>query len=86
MKALTTTAFLVACTSFALPFAAFGQSADAKYCAALIEKVRGELGGAQASGDVPVAISKCNAGDTAAGIPVLEKTLKDAKVTLPPRS
>jgi hypothetical protein len=54
MKALTTTAFLVACTSLALPFAAFGQSADAKYCSALIEKVRKELGGTQASGDVPV--------------------------------
>jgi len=38
MKTLTTTAFLVACTSVALPFAAFGQSADAKYCSALIEK------------------------------------------------
>jgi hypothetical protein len=85
MKALKMTAFLMLCTSLALPFAALGQSADAKYCSALIEKVRNELGGTQASGDVPVAISKCNAGDTAAGIPILEKTLKDAKVTLPPR-
>jgi hypothetical protein len=51
----------------------------------LIEKVRKELGGTQASGDVPVAISKCDAGDTASGIPILEKTLKGAKVTLPPR-
>ena len=41
----------------------------------------GELIGA----DVPVAMAKCDAGDPAVGIPILEKALKDAKVNLPPR-
>jgi hypothetical protein len=42
--------------------------------------------GSSGGGDaVPVAIAKCQAGDTATGIPVLEKVLKDNKVALPPR-
>jgi len=35
---------------------------------------------------VPEAINQCNQGNTAAGVPVLETALKDAKVTLPPRN
>jgi hypothetical protein len=76
------------CTAIALPGIALAQSNDAKYCQALIDKYRADVGTAGTSGGgdaVPVAIAKCQAGDTAAGIPVLEKVLKDNKVTLPPR-
>ena len=80
----TTLTYLVACASLVLPFAAFGQSADAKYCESLSMKYR-EISSFQSDSAQAVAIAKCKAGDTAAGIPVLEKALKDAKVTLPPR-
>jgi hypothetical protein len=36
--------------------------------------------------DIPVAMAKCEAGDTAIGIPVLEHVLTNAKVVLPPRT
>ena len=84
MKALTTTAFLVACTSFALPFAAMAAMTDAQYCEALSVEYR-KLNTQAASGPQADAMAQCKAGNTAAGIPVLEKALKDAKVTLPPR-
>jgi hypothetical protein len=38
-----------------------------------------------ASGTGAEAINQCNQGNTAAGIPVLEKALTDAKVSLPAR-
>ena len=34
----------------------------------------------------PQAIAKCDAGDYASGIPVLEKMLTDARIPLPPRT
>jgi hypothetical protein len=37
------------------------------------------------SPDVRIAIDQCNKGNTAAGIPVLEQKLRNAKVDLPPR-
>eukprot|EP01034_Spumella_vulgaris_P001665 gene1665-2199_t len=58
---------------------------DAAYCAALAQKWR-EYTRVDASGPAPQAIAKCNAGDYAAGIPVLVKLLTDAKVPLPPRT
>jgi hypothetical protein len=78
----TTLTFLVTCASLVLPFAGFGQSADAKYCEALSMKYR-EVSSFQS--DSPQAVAICKAGDTASGIPVLEKALKDAKVPLPSR-
>jgi len=81
MKSLTT---FVICASLAMPFAALAQSADAKYCAALSAEYR-KLNSSNTSGVQSDAMAKCAADDTAAGIPVLEKALKDAKVTLPPR-
>jgi len=36
--------------------------------------------------DGQVAMAQCKAGDTAGGIPVLERKLQDAKVSLPRRS
>ena len=62
---------------------------DAAYCQALIKKYftfapahRREMAGTV---DVNVAIEQCKAGNTAAGIPVLERTLRDAKLDLPSR-
>ena len=82
MRSLTT--FMI-CASLAMPFAALAQSADAKYCAALSAEYR-KLNTMTATGVEADAMAKCAAGDTATGIPILEKALKDAKVTLPPRS
>jgi hypothetical protein len=67
------------------PFTAFGQSADAKYCQSLANLYR-SLNQQNTDANVPEAINQCNQGNTAAGIPVLEKVLTDAKVTLPPRN
>jgi len=78
---------LIGCTVVALPFAATAQSSDAKYCQALTDAYRQSIpNGVNSDAVVPVAISKCASGDTAAAIPVLEKALIDAKVSLPPRT
>jgi len=67
------------------PVTAFGQTTDAIYCKALADSYR-KLNTQNVDAAVPEAINQCNQGNTAAGIPVLEKALKDAKVTLPPRN
>jgi hypothetical protein len=64
---------------------AFAQSADAAYCSALSAKYREFVGSGQTDATAATAMAQCSSGNTAAGIPVLEKTLKDAKVALPPR-
>ena len=60
---------------------------DAAYCQALIKKYftfapahRREMAGTV---DVNVAIEQCKAGNTAAGIPVLQRELRDNKVEVP---
>ena len=68
-----------------VPFTAFGQSADAKYCQSLADLYR-TTKRQNMDAKVPEAISQCNKGNTAAGIPVLEQALTDAKVALPPRN
>jgi hypothetical protein len=74
---------LTAGVAFALPFAASAD--DASYCKALADAYR-KTNSQNMDAAVPEAINQCNKGNTAAGIPVLEKALKDAKVTLPPRT
>ncbi len=68
---------------------------DRRYCAALIDKYVRYVGTSEYSGlagkqfndgDGRLAIAKCDAGDTAKGIPILERRLRDAKIDLPPRS
>jgi len=81
MKVIT--ACLLASVAFT-PFATFAQSSDATYCQALAKLYR-EVNKATASGAAAEAMNQCNQGNTAAGIPVLEKALTDAKVSLPPR-
>jgi hypothetical protein len=67
------------------PVVAFGQSSDAQYCQALADLYR-KVNKNNYEANVPTAIAECNKGNTAAGIPVLEKALTDAKVTLPTRN
>ena len=67
------------------PLAAVAQSSDAAYCAKLAKLYR-EVNTGTASGAGAEAINQCNQGNTAAGIPVLEKALTDAKVSLPARN
>ena len=74
---------------FATALASATTMNDAAYCQALIKKYftfapahRREMAGTV---DVNVAIEQCKAGDTAAGIPVLERKLRDARVDLPSR-
>jgi hypothetical protein len=88
------TKLLVAGTAVALPFAAVNvpftaaaQSPDAAYCATLSKLYRNTVPKTQdANVEVPVAMAKCDEGDTATGIPILERALKDMGVTLPPRA
>jgi hypothetical protein len=82
----------------ALPFAAaltlgpaYAQSPDAAYCKALTDKYTTYVHDKDSHRPMPsnagidTAIAKCQAGDTAAGIPVLEKALTNAQVALPSR-
>ena len=67
------------------------QSNDAAYCAdltALYRRYLGNTGEGRQFPDVTasVAMDECQKGNTAAGIPVLEKKLRDARFTLPKRA
>ena len=66
------------------------QADDRAYCAQLSDLYRRYLGnvGERPFPDVSasVAMDQCARGNTAAGIPVLEKKLRDARFTLPKRS
>jgi hypothetical protein len=69
-------------------------AADQRYCAALLDRylryagvteyagTPGKLSNDSAAG---LAQAKCQAGDTAAGIRILERKLRDAKLDPPPR-
>jgi hypothetical protein len=81
----TTLTFLVVCSAIALPFAAMAAMTDAQYCEALSVEWR-KLNTQSTVGAEADAMAQCKAGNTAAGIPVLEKALKDGKVTLPSRN
>jgi hypothetical protein len=67
-------------------------SNDRQYCESLIQKYRAYVNDPNQAHDRQgfrsqdeVAISKCRAGDAAAGIPALENALRGAKVDLPAR-
>lgn len=79
--------YLIAGLSLVVPLTGFAQSADANYCATLAKLYRATAPKHSAAmNSVPAAIAKCEAGDYAVGIPVLEKALTNAKVELPARS
>jgi hypothetical protein len=71
-------------TSVCLPIAAFAD--DASYCKALSDTYRKEVGSSSSTAaGVPEAMTGCTT-NPAISIPVLEKALKDNKVTLPKRA
>ena len=76
------------CLCLVLPLPA--RADDRTYCAQLSDLYRRYLGnvGERVFPDVTasVAMDDCARGNTAAGIPVLEKKLRDARFTLPKRS
>ena len=83
MKAVTA---IVISAAIALPFAAFAQMTDADYCNKLSSTYRSiVMGNSTPDATVPEAMSKCS-NDPASAIPILEKALKDNKVTLPSRT
>lgn len=83
MKAVTA---IVIAAGIALPFAAFAQTSDADYCNKLSATYRSVvMSNATPDAAVPEAMSKCSS-DPASAIPILEKALKDNKVTLPSRT
>ena len=88
---------LIAGMALGLPLAgaaAATRISDAEYCDGLIGRYNDyasnladwrRSGGANA-GEVNAAIENCRAGNTAAGIPTLEKALRTIGVGLPARS
>ena len=84
--------WMIPVVAITLPVAAFAQSSDAQYCSALTDKYTQLLDMDQKHASQPqslearVAIEKCKAGDTAAGIPPLEKALRNARIDLPPHA
>jgi len=70
---------------------AVAQSDDAAYCAQLANLARRHIGSAGGEGRLSLdvttqrAIDDCSKGDTAAGIPVLERKLRSNGFTLPKR-
>jgi len=72
----------------ALPDPSEAQGGDAAYCAQLTFLYRRYVEnspGRQYDADAAIALDDCKNGNTAAGIPVLEKKLLESGFTLPER-
>ncbi|HEY4170360.1 MAG TPA: hypothetical protein VGM96_26435 [Reyranella sp.] len=72
------------------PGPGLAQGNDAAYCAKLGELVTKYIGKQINGQNRPdseslVAMDRCDHGDTVAGIPILEKKLRNGGFTLPPR-
>jgi hypothetical protein len=84
-----TTLLLLACVVLARPAAA--EMSDAAYCAKLTELTLRYTGKVGLEGELSptkttvVAIDGCKKGNFADSIPVLEKVLRDNRITLPAR-
>jgi hypothetical protein len=59
---------------------------DQAYCKALSVKYREFARAAVVDNEAALAMSRCDSGEAALGIPVLEQKLTDGKVPLPPRA
>ena len=59
---------------------------DLAYCRTMSAMYRRNISNSNSDSVAGDALAKCEAGQTAVGIPVLERLLTDAKMTLPPRS
>ncbi|MBV8187364.1 MAG: hypothetical protein JOY64_17625 [Alphaproteobacteria bacterium] len=81
--------WLIPAVAVGLPLTASAQVSDATYCRRLTARyeafVENMNGHSVQPGSVEgqVAMEQCKAGNTAAGIPVLERKLQDAKISLP---
>jgi hypothetical protein len=76
-----------------IPVLAQSPNSDAQYCGALINTYQKYIVGAydpdmttHVHANLDTAVANCQSGNTAAGIPPLEKALRDAKFSLPPRA
>ena len=82
--------FLILCSTL-LAFEATAQSDDAAYCKKLGDYATRYLGDGGGNGatrpdfDIIDGIGKCNKGDTAAGIAILEKKIRSKGFTPPAR-
>jgi hypothetical protein len=89
---LTCVKWLVPVFALALPMTARAQADDALYCKALTIKYQAFIENLHGhsmqpgSPDGHAAVAQCQSGNTAAGIPVLEQKLRDAKIERPRRS
>jgi len=88
---MTITRWIVPVLGLLLPLGATAQADDAAYCKALAQQyqryvVKVDNGHTvqRGSTDASVALEQCRNGN-AAGIPVLERELRNAKVDLPAR-
>jgi len=73
----------------ALPGPSGAQGGDAAYCAqltALYRRYVQNSPGRQYDAEAAVALDDCKNGNTAAGIPILEKKLLESGFTLPEKS
>ena len=83
--------WLVLAFAVSLPLAASAESSDAEYCKALVAKYETYV--VHPDGRFPnpgtvdgsVAAAQCKVGNPA-GIPVLERKLRDARIDLPART
>jgi hypothetical protein len=74
---------LIAGLALGFPLAS-AHADDASYCEALANTYRQIT--TVTNTDAAEAIAQCKTGNTKAGIPTLEKILKENKATLPPRT
>ena len=87
MKALLRLSLVLALLA---PIAAAAQSDDVTYCGKLYDmavRYRGKaiMGDMQPTPPMVVAREQCKAGNTTAGIGTLDRLLRDADITPPPR-
>jgi hypothetical protein len=88
---LQTVRWLPMLLAVSLSSAALAQADDSAYCGALIQKFQryviktGSHSPNTGGLDGNVAVEQCRAGNTAAGIPVLERKLRSAGIELPAR-
>ncbi|MFI5002845.1 MAG: hypothetical protein ACHQK9_23410 [Reyranellales bacterium] len=74
-----------------VPVTTAAQNKDSAYCKALIDRYEAYVINMRdrikdrGTVDGRLAVEQCKAGNTAAGIPVLERKLRDARVDLPRR-
>ena len=93
-----TTGILMAVAVLGMPMVAHAQAssaADQRYCVWLSDLYVRYVGWADGSprteltsdvdGDGDVALAKCKEGEAADAIPILERKLRDASFSLPPR-